>query len=138
MATREQARVALVNAVEALKATWTAYPLLVEYDNRITVNRGTQTNPFLCVSLNYMGGEQLSLGTNPGYRNMGVIALEAHIKEGQGSKLANDLLQHFFPILQMTDAFAPLRTYAGRHTSKPPKDGWDNEIVLIPFWYDTL
>ena len=138
MTTREQARVALVNAVEALKATWTAYPLTVEYDNRMAVNRATQTNPFLCVKLRYMGGEQIALGENGGHRLMGIIELEANVKEGQGSKLANDLLQHFYPSLHKTDAHSPLRTYAARFSSKPPTKGWDNEVALIPFWFDAL
>jgi len=138
MATREDARVAVVTAVEALKATWAPYPLLVEYDNRIAVNRATQSNPFLCVRIKYMGGEQLALGQNGGHRLMGMIELEANVKQGQGSKQANDLLQHFYPTLHQTDAFPPVRTYAARFTSKPPKEGWDNEVALIPFWFDVL
>ena len=138
MATREDARVALVTAVEALKTTWSAYSLIVEYDNRILVNRSTQSNPFLCVNMKYMGGEQLALGENGGHRLMGVIELEANVKQGQGSKLANDLLQHFYPTLHMTDAFPPIRTYAARFSSKPAKEGWENEVALIPFWFDVL
>jgi hypothetical protein len=138
MATREDVRVALVNAVELLKATWVGYPLLVEYDNRITVNRSTQSDPFLCVNLRYMGGEQVALGENGGHRLSGVLELEANVKQGQGSKLANDLLSHFYPSLHMTDAHYPLRTYAARFSSKPPKDGWDKEVALIPFWFDVL
>lgn len=138
MSTRELARTALVTAVENLKTTWVTYPLVIEYDNRISVNRATQTNPFLCVSIKYMGGEQIALGPNGGHRLMGIIELEANVKQGQGSKLANDLLQHFYPTLHKTDAFPPLRTYAARFSSKPPKEGWDKEVALIPFWFDAV
>jgi hypothetical protein len=137
MATREQARVALVTAVEALKSTWTAYTLLIEYDNRVVVNRATHSNPFLCVDMVFMDGYQTTLG-NRGYRSLGTVVLEANVKEGSGKKLANELLEHFFPTLQMTDAYPPLRMHAAKFGSRPAREGWVAEAAVIPFWYDTL
>jgi hypothetical protein len=136
MATREQARLALTTKIEELKATWVAYNLLVEYDNLNTVNLPTQTDPYLCVSLVHAGGWQIDLATAPRQRFVGSILLEAKVKEGQGTKLAYDLLQHFYPSLQMTDRLAPLRTHAGKFVEIPAASGWYTAAVLIPFWYD--
>ena len=60
--TRDQVRKIVTGKVEALRASFQAYPLLVEYDNVITVNRSTQTLPFLAVDLVYMDGYQTALG----------------------------------------------------------------------------
>lgn len=137
MATREQARVAITTRVNALKATWVAYPLIVEYDNRNLVNLATQTNPFLKVSIVYMNGYQVDLSATPNHRMLGTIIVEAFSKEGSGSKMANDLLQHFYPTMHMTDSMAPVRTYAAQFKTGRLFDGWQPEAAIIPFWFDS-
>lgn len=137
MSTRELARVALTTKIEELKATWTAYDLAVEYDNLNKVNLPVQTLPYLCVSLVHVDGWQIDLAQNPQQRFVGTIVLEAKVKEGQGTKLAFDLLQHFYPALQMTEALAPLRTQAAKFKELPAAAGWYTAAALIPFWYDS-
>lgn len=137
MATREQARVALTTKVNALKATWLAYTLIVEYDNRMLVNLATQQNPFLRVGMVYMDGFQIDMSTAPSHRILGTIVVEAFTKEGGGSKMANDLLQHFYPSLHMSDAMPPIRTYAAQFKTGRVFDGWQPEAAIIPFWFDS-
>lgn len=138
MSTMEQARVALVTKIEALKATWLAYPLLVQYDNRESINYSTQVNPFLRVSIDYFNGAQIALGPNGGHRMMGVILLEAWVKVGQGSKLGNDLLLHFYPSIHMTDLLPPLRTRAAEFRTGNKINGWIATAAVIGFHHDVL
>lgn len=135
---RESVRVALVAKVEALKATFTAYPLAIEYVNGQAVNTATQSNPYLKVHLTYQDGQQIDLGRNPDYRMIGTIVLEACVKEGTGTRQANELLEHFYPALHMKDTIPPLRTLAARFTSRPARQGWSAEAALIPFWADSI
>jgi hypothetical protein len=138
MATREQARLALVNKVEALKASWAGgYTLEVEYDNLERVNLATQTDPYLCVNLLYHDGYQLDLSDTPQHRLLGTIVLEAKVKEGQGSKKASELLDHFYKALHLTDANAPLRTEAAKIRTPPAHAGWKADVAIIPFWFDS-
>lgn len=138
MSTMEQARVALVTKIEALKATWLAYPLLVQYDNRESINYSTQVNPFLRVSIEYFNGAQIALGPNGGHRMMGVILLEAWVKVGQGSKLGNDLLTHFYLGVHQTDAMPPLRTKAAEFKTGNTINGWKAQAAIVPFRHDVL
>jgi len=138
MTTREQVRTALVNKIEALKSTFSTYTLLVEYDNLVTVNRATQSNPFLCVTIVYQDGYQIDLAANPSHRVLGTIVIEANVKEGSGTSRANLLLEHFYPSIHMKDNLPPLRTYAAKFASRSAKDGWAVQAALIPFWYDSM
>lgn len=137
MATREQARVAITTKVNTLKVAWVAYPLIVEYDNRTLVNLATQQNPYLKVSIQYMNGYQVDMSTTPNHRMIGTIIVEAFTKEGGGSKMANDLLQHFYTGLHMTDSMPPVRTYAAQFKTGRLFDGWQPEAAIIPFWFDS-
>lgn len=136
MATREDARAALTTRIEALKAVWSAYPLEIEYDNQNRVNPSTQVNPYLCVHLVWLDGYQVDLAQNPLHRVLGTIILEAKTKEGQGTKKALALLDHFYEPLHMTDANTPLRTQAARFKTLEAKLGWATDAAIIPFWFD--
>jgi len=137
MATIEQARLALTTKVEALKALWTTYSLVVEYNNTVIVNTATQTTPFLRVNMTLIDGYQTDLGSNPGHRIMGMIAVEAMVKEGSGTAQANKLLEFFYPHLHMTDSIPPLRTYAASFATVKPSEGWAGQGAYIPFWFDS-
>jgi len=136
--TREDVRLKLVARIQALKATWAGYPLEIEYDNLAAVNLSVQTNPYLCVRMVYMDGYQTTLSANPGNRVLGTIVLEVKVKQGSGTAKANALLEHFYRSVHMTDSMDPLRTFAARFGSAPPKDGWVAQAALIPFWYDSM
>ena len=136
--TREMARQAVTARIQALRSTFSPYAVAVEYDNMNTVNRATQSNPFLAVTLAYIDGMQVSLGPDSQHRPMGTLVLEAFDKEGAGTARMNALLDHFYRGLQMTDSMTPVRTHAARFSSNRfPQQGWIAQAALIPFWYDT-
>lgn len=136
--TREQARQVVTTRVESLKASFTDYAVIVEYDNREVVNRASQSNPFLAVTLVYIDGMQINLGPSSQHRPIGTIVVEAWDKEGAGTARVNKLLDHFYRGLHMTDSMAPVRTHAARFSSKRvPEQGWIAQAALIPFWFDT-
>lgn len=136
MTTRESFRQAVVTAVEARKALWVGYSLIVEYDNRIIVDTQTQTNPFLCVEIQYLDGEQVDLGGSPNHRVYGSLTVAAAVKEGSGSKLANELLQHFYPALHLT-TIDGARMWGAKPEKTKPHRGWVYHPVSIPFDFDT-
>ena len=84
---RESVRQALVAMVEARKALWTDYSLIIEYDNRILVDTQTQHNPFLCVNLTYFDGEQIDLGSQ-NHRDHGLLVISAAARENEGTAKA--------------------------------------------------
>lgn len=133
---REAARVALTNVIEARKNAWTEYPLKVELPNQAAIDPATQSDPFLKAMFVYHDAYQASLGPGAIHRALGHIVLEAWIKEGTGSKPANDLLAHFYPSLHMKDSIIPVRTYAAVFVAPYNKAGWHVNPVLIPFWHD--
>lgn len=135
--TRDQVRKIVTSKVEALRASFKAYPLLVEYDNVITVNRSTQTLPFLAVDLVYMDGYQTSLGVGNNHRVLGTLIIEANDKVGQGTSRMNTLVDHFYRGLSQTDSLFPMRLHSARFTSKQPFNGWVAQAAVIPFWYDS-
>ena len=135
---RELARQALVAKVQSLKSTFTDYPLEVEFANGQKVNTATQATPYLRVALVYQDGMQIDLALEPEHRLMGVILVEAYVKEGAGTRQANELLAHFYPGLHMQASIGPIRTRAARFTSKPPVEGWVAEAAVVPFWVDSI
>ena len=136
--TREMVRKKLVARIEEQRPLWTRFPVLIEYDNAIAVNQSTQSNPYLCVTIVYQDGYQTTLSKNPGDRVLGTIVIEAKAKEGSGTAQANDLLEHFYRKVHMTDTLTPLRTLAARFASSPARNGWVAQGALIPFWFDSI
>jgi len=138
MTTRSSFKAAVATAVEALKATWSDYALVVEYDNRLIVDTQSQTNPFLCVHIYYVGGEQASLGqATKHHRVYGSLVLSAAVKEGAGDEKANDLLQHFYPSLHMT-TIDGARTWGAVPSKERAHRGWVYYPVVIPFDFDNI
>ncbi len=135
---RETARVKIVTACEALRATAPIANVVVEYDNNRVVNLATDQSPYVKVWIHYTGGEQIGLGPNGGDRATGSIIVEARQREGTGSSASNKLLSHFYTALQRSDALFPVRTMTARHASPSPVDGWARVGVAIPFWWDNL
>jgi Bacteriophage related domain of unknown function len=135
---REAARIAIVTAVQALKATWTDYDLTIEYGNTL-IDISQQSTPFLRVTMLYHDAFQADLGPHARHRATGGVLLEALAKEGSGDKVQNQLLDHFYKGLHMSDANPPVRTYAAKFLPvKPAVNGWSNVGVTVPFWYDDI
>lgn len=131
----EAIRIAIATAVEGARSSFTAHPLVVEYDNMIIVDTKTQTNPFLIVQTKLMDGEQADISNSPIHRIYGQIHLAAAVPEGSGRAKANALLDHFYPKLQRTQ-FGVVRTKMAVPVKDTTHDGWVYYPVLIPFWSD--
>ena len=133
----ESARQSIVAAVEAAKTGFVAYPLVINYDNRMLVDPQTQTNPYLDVEIFYMSGEQADLSANPRHRVWGQLHLQAVVKEGQGRAKADALLDYFYPQLHRK-TFGGVRTFMSSIAPVKFKNGLAFYPVLIPFMFDTI
>lgn len=130
---REAARIGLTNTILALKAT---YPTALELElpNQVELDPAAQTAPFMKVKIAYQGGYQASLSKH--HRVIGNLVLEAWVNAGLGTKPANDMLEHFYKSLHMTDTIPGVRTEAAQFLTNLPRPGWDVHPVIIPFWFD--
>jgi len=134
----EVIRQSLVTAVEAAKVGFSGgYTLLIEYDNRVAIDTQTQQNPYLMVSVKVIDGDQIDLHTNPTQRFTGQMYVTACVKEGTGTAKATQLLDHFYPRLQLK-AFGPVRTRMAVPTRPVPNLGWMLYPVIVPFWMDKI
>jgi hypothetical protein len=131
--TREEVRQAVVALVEARRAAWSSYTLVVEYDNRILVDTKTQTNPFLCVNIAYIA----RLKGNRQRTVYGQLHISAAVRENEGSAKANELLDFFVPSLHMRSS-GNLRLWGSSPVKERPHLGWVYYPVIVPFEADTL
>jgi hypothetical protein len=132
----EAIRTAIRTAVEARRTSWSGAALGIEYDN-LLLDLGAQSNAFLRVSTQFRDGWQVDLSANPIHRIMGNILLEGMVKVGKGTRAANEILDHFYPALHMTDRLTPIRTMGAKPLPpSKPVDGWLSIGMVIPFWYD--
>lgn len=135
--TRNTVRELLVREVERLRLSFTPYPIVVQYDNKKTVDLTTQQKPFIELAIVYQDGDQVGLGKDVPTRLMGTIVLAVRGRSGTGVVDMDAAVDHFFRPLGKTDKLSPLRTYAARFSSSPEMLGWVAQAILIPFWYDT-
>lgn len=87
-----QARLDIATVAQAIKTAWVAYPLLIETDNRDTIDLATQVNPFLQIDTVYLSGEQLELSEASKEVKYGQLIVTVVVKEGSGSATAATLL----------------------------------------------
>lgn len=133
---RELIRQTLVAAVESAKASFApGYQLLIEYDNRWTIDTQTQTNPYLKIDIKFIDMEQADISNDPTHRILGQLVLGAGVKAGSGSKEANFILDHFFPRLQRK-TFGTVRTHMATVAPDVNHLGWLYCPVIVPFWAD--
>jgi hypothetical protein len=132
----EQARQSLVTAVEAVKLTYTD-SLVIDYDNRNTIDTHRQHRAWLSVSVQFLDAYQGDLGPNPFHRHIGVLVLDASIKEGQGSSSPLTILDHFSSRLHGRQ-FGSVRTLFSDMRPATTKSGWYTASVGIPFWFDVV
>lgn len=135
----EAARSDIVGAAEAAKAAWAGVPspLLVEYDNLRLVDVDKQVDPYVCVEINYVDGEQLSFGATKVVADYGQVHIVVHTPTGAGSLVAKKLLDHFRTFFELK-TFSVARTHAAMGAPTFPKDGWDCTPLIVPFWVHRL
>lgn len=122
----------IVAEVKNLKGFFTGHTLNIEYDNRDTVNMLTQRDPFLCVEIMYIGGQQADLSNKPVHRIIGMLVLTAKTREGMGSSGGYKLLEHFYPNLQHR-VIGNVRLGMAKFSKPRLVGGWWGVSAMIPF-----
>lgn len=129
-----EAQAEIMAVVAQIQQDWTAYPLVVEAENRTAVNQEKQTNPYLQVSLNMLSADQLDLAARPRVVQYGQILLAVLAKDGSGSVQARTLLDFITPYLELKD-FTRVRTHAFEVARDTSVRGWTYYPGIINFWY---
>ena len=122
----------LVTEVEVLRATYAGCPLEIEYDNRDNIDMQNQRDPFLCVEVMYIGGQQADLSNKPVHRIPGMLVLTAKTREGMGSAGGYKLLEHFYPNLQWR-VIGNVRLEMAEFSRPRLVGGWWGVRAMIPF-----
>jgi hypothetical protein len=133
---RTLARVDIVTAVQAAAASFAAFQVVVDYDNKNLVDYAAQVKPYLAVDIIYYDGQQMDLGAKPLVGAYGQIALAVCTQEGKGVLLSDQLMDHLVANLQLKD-WPLVRTQAARPQPSRTVKGWYTTVTFINFWYHT-
>mgnify|MGYP000852429071 FL=1 len=130
----ETAQQAIRTEIERARAAWSAYPLLVDYENREDIDLSKVTEAYLTVDIVYREGQQLSLGLNPLVADRGQIMVAAGAKAGTGTAKQMRLLDHFRPYLQLRDNLGEVRTHAAQAYPGVAARGFYFIPMVVGFW----
>ena len=119
---------------EQIRLDWSAYPLLIEHDNRNVINLATQQNPFLCVSIINLGGQQFDLGAKPRTRQFAQIHIAAAVKQGKGTADLDSLLDFVGTYFNMKDLTTVRCQSIALMKDKLEKE-WYYRPAVIGFYY---
>lgn len=123
----------LVAAIEAAKATYESdCDLVIEYDNRNTVNMRTQDTPFLSVEIEYIRAVQGDMSNKPVHKIAGILILTSKVREGAGTSKAYQLIEHFYTSLQF-QVIGDCRMEMSDLTKPSKLGGWWGISAIIPF-----
>jgi hypothetical protein len=135
---RATARQEIRTLLAQIKADWQTAkgePLLIETDNRNTVNPVTQgTKPFLQVSFLSLDGHQLDLGVDPFSRQEGMLLIAAVVKQGEGTTAVSELLDFVAPYFHLKD-LSLLRFRAFVAVRPKSVNEWWHEPAIVEWWY---
>lgn len=112
----------------------TAYPLVVETDNRDVVDQAFQVNPYLAISIKPLRGEQAEIGVAPLSKMEGQIQISAVVKDGSGTADAEDLLDFVLPYFHLQN-LATVQCQAAFPTGGREVKGWWYESAIVPYYY---
>lgn len=133
MSSLELYRQQLVTAIEAARATYEEdCDLVVEYDNRDSVNMKTQSKPFLTVEIEYVGGVQGDLSNKPVHKIAGILILTAKVREGAGTAAVYRLIEHFYTSLQFR-VIGDCRVEMADLVKPSRLGGWWGVSAVLPF-----
>lgn len=130
--TETQVRTAIQTVLAEIQTDWTAYDLAIDTENRGVVDQ-TSPNPYLCVEIDFMGGEQADMADRPLVKEVGQIVIEVVTKGGSGTVAGAALRDFITPYFDMK-TFGELRTHACEKYRGRPKDGLYRLPLLINFW----
>lgn len=107
----------------------------LEYENLQTIDMSTRSDPFVDLSLRFLGNEQVSLGENPLSRQFGALQADIYVKEGKGSRAA-------YIIGDAVHALVSRKSILGVEFQTPKTltpithSGWYRLTVRCPFYMD--
>ncbi len=133
----EQTRIDVATQVQAIVTAWTTYPLVVELDNDDAVDQATQTNPYLQVEIRDINGDQADLSHNPLVKQTGQIRLVVVVKQGSGTRRANELLDFIRPYFDLKE-FTLVRCHAAEKFPQVKRNGQVFFPLVINYWYHRL
>lgn len=132
-----QARIDLVTAVEAARATFPT-PLVIQYDNQTPPDVAALTEPWLSVSIEFLDAYQGDISSRPLHRHIGAIKLTANSHQGSGTAKSLNLLRHFTLALQRKNHGIVRTMLADVRVPAPPKDNIHTVTHAVPFWFDEV
>ena len=131
------ARQDIAAAIEAARAAWTPYNLVVEQENRDIIDQVTQVNPYVGVDLMFYDGQQMDLGPAPLVGVYGHILLAVCTQEGKGTSGVTPVMDHMSQALSRK-TFSLVKTSVPKPQPYVIRKGWYCQLSLINFWYHEL
>lgn len=128
------ARQEIAAVIEAARAGWIPYALVVEQENRDVVDLATQINPYVGVDVVFFDGQQMDLGQNPIQGVYGQIFLAVCTQEGKGTSLVSPLMDYMSKALSRLQ-LATVRTEVPKPQPAVTRKGWYCQVCLVNFWY---
>lgn len=134
--TFDDARAAIYARLKtAMDASHAGVPVL--YENRLLIDWDTQAAPFVAAELQLNDGEQAALGPTPPIRYRGGFYLQVWVKEGEGTKVALQILTTLANTFK-TAKFSGITTMAPRPLPGTPFKGWYVHGLRVPFYFDDM
>lgn len=131
-----QVATAITAVIEQIIADHTAYPLVVEQQNRSTVDQATQSDPYLKVEVRFLSADQMDLADKPWIEKWGQIWLTATCKSGEGTAAVKTLLDFVTPYFELKKIGIVQCRAVTAAAGKELKGLW-HEPAIVNFYYHT-
>lgn len=124
----------IMAVLDQVVADHSAYPLVVEVENRNAVDQASQADPYLKVEIKFMGGGQLDLADHPHVEQWGQLWLSAVCKDGDGTLASIRLLDFIAPYFQFKN-LGLVQCRAVLRASGKSNGGLYRLPALVNFYY---
>ncbi len=130
-----QAKLDIRTVLEQIVTDHTAYPIVVEIDNRTLVNQATQVKPYLKAEIKFMGSDQLDLGNaSQNVEQWGQIWLTVVSKGGQGTADATALIDFITPYFDLR-RFSLVQCRSVTSVGGKEMKGLWHQPLIVNFYY---
>lgn len=131
------ARAEIMNVIAQIVEDFTAYPLVVEPDNRKVVDQGTQTKPYLAVMIDFLTERQMDLSNRPRVQAQGQIVICVVVKENSGTAAGATLRDFIEPYFSLKN-LGTVNCHATEKQRTKVIAGWEYMPILINFWQNKV
>lgn len=135
--TLTEANAAIMTTVVQLVQDHAAYPLVIETDNRDVVDLALQEQPYLQVTVDFMGADQISLGEKPRVKQHGQLLLCAVAKGGTGKAASLALLDFVMPYFDM-ESMGGVEFHAAEAAGAKEIKGLWRATALVNFYFTRI